>query len=55
MITDEKPDIIFGWHNMPGFPAGSVAVHDGTAAFASRGLVLSFSEKLTRFSTRKRA
>lgn len=45
MITDEKPDIIFGWHNMPGFPAGSVAVHDGTAAFASRGLVLSFFGK----------
>lgn len=50
MITDEKPDIIFGWHNMPGFPAGSVAVHDGTAAFASRGLVLSFFGKSSHAS-----
>lgn len=50
LITDEKIDIIFGWHNMPGFPVGSVAVHDGTAAFASRGLVLSFFGKSSHAS-----
>lgn len=42
LIQDEKIDEIFGIHNMPGFPINSVAVHTGTAAFASKGLVLSF-------------
>lgn len=42
LIYDEKIDEIFGIHNMPGLPLNQVAVHTGTAAFASKGLVLSF-------------
>lgn len=40
LIALEHIDEIYGCHNMPGFPMGSVAVHDGVAACASTGLVL---------------
>ena len=45
LIALEHIDEIYGYHNMPGFPLISVAVHDGTAACASRGLVLRFIGK----------
>lgn len=40
LIEIEKIDEIYAYHNMPGFPLRSVAVHNGTAACASTGLVL---------------
>lgn len=43
IIEKEHIDEIFGYHNMPGFPLGSVAVHTGCAACASTGLVFRFS------------
>ncbi|MCH5278684.1 MAG: amidohydrolase [Christensenellaceae bacterium] len=43
LIELEHIDEIYGFHNMPGLPFGSVAVHTGTAACASKGLVLSFA------------
>ncbi len=45
LIADERIGEIFGYHNMPGFPLGSVAVHTGCAACASTGLVLKFEGK----------
>lgn len=45
LIALEAVDEIYGWHNMPGFPVGSVAVHTGVAACASRGLMLRFTGK----------
>ncbi|PJB81484.1 MAG: amidohydrolase [Acidobacteria bacterium CG_4_9_14_3_um_filter_49_7] len=35
-----RPDRIFAWHNLPGFPLGSVIVRNGVFAAASRGLVV---------------
>lgn len=40
LIELEKIDEIYAYHNMPGFPLRSVAVHNGTAACASTGLIL---------------
>lgn len=37
-FTDIKPDFIFGLHNLPGFPTGSVIVRDGIFAGASCGI-----------------
>ncbi|RHW36192.1 amidohydrolase [Lysinibacillus yapensis] len=38
MISKEKIDEIYGYHNMPGLPLKSVNVIDGTAHFASKGM-----------------
>ncbi len=40
LIELENIDEIYGYHNMPGFPLGSVAVHTGCAACASTGMVI---------------
>lgn len=45
MIEKEHIDEIYGYHNMPGFPLGSVAVHTGCAAFASKGIIIRFNGK----------
>lgn len=34
---------VYGFHNLPGYPAGTVVVKKGTFACASRGLTLTFS------------
>lgn len=39
----EKIDAIYGFHNCPGFPAGSVLLLRDTFACASMGLILSFA------------
>lgn len=41
LIKEEKIDEIFGYHNMSGQPFKSVAVIDGTAQFASKGMTIS--------------
>ena len=43
LIEREHIDEIFGFHNMPSFPLGSVSVHTGTAACASKGLIFEFT------------
>ncbi len=35
-----RPDRVFAWHNLPGYPLGSVIIRDGVFASASRGLVV---------------
>lgn len=40
LIKEEKIDEIFGYHNMSGQPFKSVAVIDGTAHFASKGMTM---------------
>lgn len=45
LIRKERIDEIYGFHNMPSFPLGSVMVHTGTAACASTGLILHFVGK----------
>ncbi|TAA72990.1 M20 metallopeptidase family protein [Planococcus salinarum] len=41
LIKEENIDEIFGYHNMSGQPFKSVAVIDGTAQFASKGMTIS--------------
>ena len=41
LIEEEKIDEIFGYHNMSGQPFKSVAVIDGIAQFASKGVTIS--------------
>lgn len=45
LIELERIDEIYGYHNMPGFPLGSVAVHTGCAACASKGLIIKLTGK----------
>lgn len=33
-----RPDLVFGLHNVPGFPAGQIIVREGTFSCASRGM-----------------
>ncbi len=35
-----RPDRVVAWHNLPGYPLGSVIIRDGVFASASRGLVV---------------
>ena len=39
-IKENKIDEIFAYHNMSGWPEKSISVKDGTAQFASRGMVI---------------
>lgn len=39
-FTELKPDYVFGLHNLPGFPEGSVIVRQGIFAAASRGFIV---------------
>lgn len=50
LIEREHIDEIYGFHNMPGFPLGAVMVHNGIAACASTGLILSFTGKRSHAS-----
>jgi amidohydrolase len=38
-----SPDYIFGFHNIPGAPAGTVIVRDNIFAYASRGMHITFT------------
>ena len=40
-----KPDYIFGLHNLPGFPLGSVVLRNGVFASASTGLAVNLEGK----------
>lgn len=42
LLKEEEIPEIYGLHNIPGFPAGSVLVREGTFACASTGLELTF-------------
>ncbi|NJL01826.1 MAG: amidohydrolase [Spirulinaceae cyanobacterium RM2_2_10] len=39
-FTELAPDVIFGLHNLPGFPLGQVVWRHGSFAAASKGLIL---------------
>ncbi len=40
-----KPDYVFGLHNLPGFPARTIIIKEGTFAAASRGMVIRLTGK----------
>lgn len=44
-IKQIKPDYVFGLHNLPGFPEGSVIVRNGEFASASQGFIARFNGK----------
>lgn len=44
-FADIKPDYIFGLHNLPGYPLGSIVIKDGVFASASKGLSVKFHGK----------
>ncbi|MCK5785721.1 MAG: amidohydrolase [Candidatus Sabulitectum sp.] len=45
LTMENRPDICFALHNLPGFPMGSVISGKGLFAGASRGLVVKFTGK----------
>ena len=47
LFDKEKIDAIYGFHNCPGFPAGSVLLLHDTFACASKGLILRFEGSQT--------
>jgi len=42
LIDEEKISEIFAYHNMPGYPEGTVAVRKGTMNCASQGMIIHF-------------
>ncbi len=40
-----KPDYVFGLHNIPGFPAGTILTRKGTFAAASKGMIITLRGK----------
>lgn len=50
MILDGGIDEIYAFHNMPGKPYGSIAVHTGVAACASKGMIISFTGRTSHAS-----
>lgn len=47
LFDRERVDVIYGAHNLPGFPFGQVVTRPGTFACASRGVILRFGGKPT--------
>ena len=45
LFENENIDALYGFHNCPGYPAGTVLLLPNTVACASRGLVLNFIGK----------
>ena len=45
-----KPDYVFALHNLPGYPAGSVVIKDGTFASASKGMIIKLHGKTSHAS-----
>ena len=42
LLKTEQVDEIFGYHNRPGVPVGTVQVMDGTIYCASKGMIISY-------------
>lgn len=40
LITEEKIDEVFAFHNWPGYPLGAVCIRDGAVNCASRGMTI---------------
>ena len=51
LLEEERVDEIFGYHNRPGIPLGSVQVLDGTVYCASEGMILDFQGTPSHAST----
>lgn len=49
-IEREHIDEIYGFHNMPGFPQGSIMVHTEVSACSSVGLIMNFTGKSSHAS-----
>ena len=47
LLAQETPGVIYGAHNLPGFPFGQVVTRPGTFACASRGVTLTFTGQPT--------
>ncbi len=45
-----KPDYVFALHNLPGYPAGSVVIKNGTFASASKGMIIKLHGKTSHAS-----
>lgn len=42
LLTEKKIDEVYAFHNLPGYPLGTVVLKKGTFACASRGVILTF-------------
>lgn len=42
LLTEKKIDEVYAFHNLPGYPLGTVVLKKGTFACASKGVVLTF-------------
>ncbi|WP_394524765.1 M20 metallopeptidase family protein [Lacrimispora sp. JR3] len=42
LLTEKKIDEVYAFHNLPGYPLGTVVLKEGTFACASKGVVLGF-------------
>ncbi len=40
LITDQKIDEIYAYHNQPGFPAGTILLRSGPSKCASKGMII---------------
>ncbi len=55
VLEDKKfeqiiPDYVFALHNLPGYPAGSVIIKNGTFASASKGMIVNLQGKTSHAS-----
>ena len=51
LIARYRPQHIFGFHNIPGYPLGQVLLREGTFAMASTGLEITLQGRPTHAST----
>jgi amidohydrolase len=42
LLTEKRIDEVYAFHNLPGYPLGTVVLRKGTFACASKGLILTF-------------
>lgn len=42
LLTEQKIDEVYAFHNLPGYPLGTVVVKKGTFACASKGVIFTF-------------
>ncbi|MGN0364129.1 MAG: M20 family metallopeptidase [Bilifractor sp.] len=50
LLTEEKIDEVYAFHNLSGFPEGSIIVRDGLSQPASKGLEIDFRGKTSHAS-----
>ncbi|WP_194608137.1 M20 metallopeptidase family protein [Clostridium vitabionis] len=50
LLTEENIDEVYAFHNLSGYPAGSIVVRDGLSQPASKGLTIRFQGKTSHAS-----